>query len=105
MINAEELGITEEHRRGAKSKSDVMRLVLRRRVWRGPRLPKDWAAHHRHVGNYGEVYGRNVGDGSKLKSRGLNSLWSNGGIQYAPPIDSASSSSTKPAITVTYARR
>ncbi len=41
----------------------------------------------RHVGNYGEVYERNVGSGSKLKiPRGLNQLWSAGGIQYAPPI-------------------
>ena len=41
----------------------------------------------RRVGNYGEVYERNVGSGSKLGiPRGLNQLWSAGGIQYAPPI-------------------
>jgi general L-amino acid transport system substrate-binding protein len=41
----------------------------------------------RHVGNYGEIYERNVGAESKLKiPRGLNQLWSAGGIQYAPPI-------------------
>ena len=41
----------------------------------------------RHVGNYGEVYERNVGSESKLDiPRGLNQLWSAGGIQYAPPI-------------------
>ena len=46
------------------------------------------AAHIiRLVGNYGEVYERNVGAGSKLGiPRGLNSLWNKGGIQYAPPI-------------------
>ena len=51
-------------------------------------LTKDWAARIiRHVGNYGEVYERNVGSGSKLGiPRGLNQLWSAGGIQYAPPI-------------------
>ena len=51
-------------------------------------LTKDWAARIiRHVGNYGEVYERNVGSGSKLGiPRGLNQLWSNGGILYAPPI-------------------
>jgi len=39
------------------------------------------------VGNYGEVFDRNVGAGSPLKiDRGLNKLWSKGGIQYAPPI-------------------
>ena len=41
----------------------------------------------RHVGNYGEVYDRNVGESSKLKiPRGLNQLWNAGGIQYAPPV-------------------
>jgi general L-amino acid transport system substrate-binding protein len=39
------------------------------------------------VGNYGEVFERNVGVGSKLGiPRGINSLWTKGGIQYAPPI-------------------
>ena len=41
----------------------------------------------RHVGNYGESFERNVGEGSPLKiSRGLNALWNKGGLQYAPPI-------------------
>jgi general L-amino acid transport system substrate-binding protein len=39
------------------------------------------------VGNYGEVYERNVGAKSKLGiPRGLNELWNRGGIQYAPPV-------------------
>ena len=39
------------------------------------------------VGNYGESFDRNVGAGSKLQiARGLNKLWNQGGIQYAPPI-------------------
>jgi general L-amino acid transport system substrate-binding protein len=39
------------------------------------------------VGNYGEVFERNVGSGSRLKiDRGLNKLWNKGGIQYAPPL-------------------
>ena len=39
------------------------------------------------VGNYGEIFERNVGSGSRLKiERGLNRLWKNGGLQYAPPI-------------------
>src|SRR6478672_628839 len=70
-------------------KPDVMRLVGTEGAYgEDLGLPKDWAARIiRHVGNYGEVYERNVGEGSKLKiPRGLNSLWSNGGIQYAPPI-------------------
>ena len=50
--------------------------------------PKDWAVRViRHVGNYGEVYDRNVGLGSDLGiPRGLNQLWNAGGILYAPPI-------------------
>jgi general L-amino acid transport system substrate-binding protein len=51
-------------------------------------LTKDWAVRIiKHVGNYGEVYERNVGADSRLKiPRGLNQLWNAGGIQYAPPI-------------------
>jgi general L-amino acid transport system substrate-binding protein len=51
-------------------------------------LTKDWAVRIvRLVGNYAESYERNVGTGSKLGiPRGLNHLWSEGGIQYAPPI-------------------
>jgi general L-amino acid transport system substrate-binding protein len=41
----------------------------------------------KQVGNYGEIYERNVGSGSRLKiPRGLNRLWSNGGLHYPPPI-------------------
>ncbi|KPF94161.1 amino acid ABC transporter substrate-bindnig protein [Rhodopseudomonas sp. AAP120] len=88
MINAEELGITSQNIDEAlkSKKPDVMRLVGTEGAY-GEELglPKDWAARIiRHVGNYGEVYDRNVG---KLGiPRGLNQLWSNGGIQYAPPI-------------------
>jgi general L-amino acid transport system substrate-binding protein len=82
MINAEELGITSK-------KPDVMRLVGTEGAY-GEELglTRDWAARIiRHVGNYGEIYERNVGSGSKLGiPRGLNQLWNAGGIQYAPPI-------------------
>ncbi|HEV7440552.1 MAG TPA: amino acid ABC transporter substrate-binding protein, partial [Methylobacterium sp.] len=41
----------------------------------------------RHVGNYGDVYARNLGDDTPLRiPRGLNALWSKGGLQYGPPI-------------------
>jgi general L-amino acid transport system substrate-binding protein len=41
----------------------------------------------KNVGNYGEVFDRNLGDGSRLKlKRGLNALYNKGGLQYAPPI-------------------
>jgi general L-amino acid transport system substrate-binding protein len=51
-------------------------------------LGKDWAANAiRAVGNYGEIYDRNVGPNTPLAiPRGLNALWKNGGLMYAPPI-------------------
>jgi general L-amino acid transport system substrate-binding protein len=91
MINAEELGITSANIDDAlkSKKPDVMRLVGTEGAY-GEQLglSKDWAARIiRRVGNYGEVYERNIGAGSKLRiPRGLNQLWSAGGIQYAPPI-------------------
>jgi general L-amino acid transport system substrate-binding protein len=91
MINAEELGITSKNIDEAlkSKKPDVMRLVGTEGAYgEDLGLSKDWAARIiRHVGNYGEVYDRNVGIDSKLAiPRGLNQLWSAGGIQYAPPI-------------------
>ena len=51
-------------------------------------LTNDWAVRIiRHVGNYGEVFDRNVGTGSPLKiQRGINALWTKGGLQYGVPI-------------------
>jgi len=91
MINAEELGVTSKNIDEAlkSKKPDVMRLVGTEGSYgEDLGLSKDWAARIiRHVGNYGEVYERNVGAGSKLGiPRGLNQLWNEGGIQYAPPI-------------------
>src|ERR1700692_3144044 len=91
MINAEELGVSSKNIDEAlkSKKPDVMRLVGTEGTYgEALGLTRDWAARIiRHVGNYGEVYERNVASGSKLKiPRGLNQLWSAGGIQYAPPI-------------------
>jgi general L-amino acid transport system substrate-binding protein len=91
MINAEELGIDSKNiDQALKSKKpDVMRFVGTEGDY-GEQLglTKDWAVRIiRHVGNYAEVYERNVGSGSKLGiPRGLNQLWNAGGILYAPPI-------------------
>ena len=51
-------------------------------------LTRDWVVRIiRHVGNYAETCERNVGVKSRLGiPRGINQLWSMGGIQYAPPI-------------------
>ncbi len=91
MINAEELGVTSQNIDEAlkSKKPDVMRLVGNEGSF-GPDLglSKDWAVRIiRHVGNYGEMYDRNIGAQSQLHiPRGMNQLWNAGGIQYAPPI-------------------
>jgi len=91
MVNAEELGVTSKNIDEAlrSEKPDVRRLVGTEGNY-GERmgLTKDWAARViRLVGNYGEVYERTVGTGSALGiPRGINQLWSKGGILYAPPI-------------------
>ncbi len=91
MINAEELGITSKNTdEMLKSTSpDVKRLLgVEGNFGEQLGLPKDWALNIvKMVGNYGEVFDRNVGAGSNLKiDRGLNKLWNKGGLQYAPPI-------------------
>ena len=91
MLNAEELGVSSETIEAAlkSEKPDVKRLVgTEGNYGEQIGLPKDWAARIiRRVGNYEEVFERNVGVGSKLGiPRGINSLWTKGGIQYAPPI-------------------
>jgi general L-amino acid transport system substrate-binding protein len=91
MINAEELGVTGQNVDQALQsvKPDVRRLVgAEGNYGEQIGLTKDWAARAiKLVGNYGEVYERNVGSQSKLGiPRGLNQLWNAGGIQYAPPI-------------------
>src|SRR5262245_58983285 len=91
MLNAEELGVGKETLSAAKASTrpDVMRLVGNDGNF-GEQLglTKDWAARIiALVGNYGEVFERNVGSDSKLGiPRGENNLWNRGGIQYAPPI-------------------
>ena len=91
MLNAEELGVSSETIDEAlkSDKPDVKRLVgTEGNYGEQIGLTNDWAARIiRHVGNYEEVFERNIGTGSKLGiPRGLNNLWTKGGIQYAPPI-------------------
>ena len=51
-------------------------------------LDADWAAKAiSAVGNYGEIFDRNVGPDTPLGiSRGVNALWTKGGLMYGPPI-------------------
>jgi general L-amino acid transport system substrate-binding protein len=91
MLNAEELGVSQKTIDEAlkSNQPEIRRLVGAEGAY-GEQLglTKDWVVRIvKHVGNYGEVFDRNLGTGSKLGiSRGLNRLWTKGGIQYAPPI-------------------
>ena len=91
LINAEELGVKSATIDDAvKSPNPNIRRLVGTEGEYGEQLglAKDWAAHAvRAVGNYGEIYERNVGTQSRLSiPRGLNALWTQGGIQYAPPV-------------------
>jgi general L-amino acid transport system substrate-binding protein len=91
LITAEELGVTQANV-DEKLKSDnpaIRRLLgVEGDFGAGLGLSNDWAYRIvKHIGNYGESFERNVGMGSPIKiRRGLNALWENGGLQYAPPI-------------------
>jgi general L-amino acid transport system substrate-binding protein len=91
MINAEELGISSKNIDEAlKSNQPEVRRLLGVEGNFGEQLglTKDWVVRIvKLVGNYGEMFERNLGPSSRLGiSRGLNRLWTKGGIQYAPPI-------------------
>jgi general L-amino acid transport system substrate-binding protein len=91
LINAEELGISQKTLPAMlDSKNPSVRRLLGKEgeFGQGLGLTNDWAERIiRHVGNFGEVFERNLGQNSELKiKRGLNALWTNGGLMYAPPI-------------------
>jgi general L-amino acid transport system substrate-binding protein len=91
MVTAEELGITKANvdEQMKSTNPDVKRLLgTEGKHGEALGLSNDWAYRViTHVGNYGEIFEKNVGAGSQLKiSRGLNNLWTKGGLQYAPPI-------------------
>ncbi|WP_199091335.1 amino acid ABC transporter substrate-binding protein [Bosea sp. ASV33] len=91
MLNAEELGVTQANV-DEKTKSDnpeIKRLLgTEGKFGEQVGLTPDWVVRIvKHVGNYGESFERNVGQGSLLKiARGQNGLWTKGGLQYAPPV-------------------
>ena len=91
MVGAEELGITQANVDDMKKSDnpDVKRLLgTEGKHGEALGLANDWAYNIiKQVGNYGEVFERNVGQGTPLKIvRGLNALWTKGGLQYAPPV-------------------
>ncbi|MGE0340897.1 MAG: amino acid ABC transporter substrate-binding protein [Xanthobacteraceae bacterium] len=91
MLNADELGVHNAKLADAlkSEKADLKRLLGRDGDY-GEKLglTRDWVVRIvRHVGSYGDVFERNIGMKSKVMiPRGINHLWSAGGIQYAPPI-------------------
>ncbi|MBN8981561.1 MAG: amino acid ABC transporter substrate-binding protein [Rhizobiales bacterium] len=91
MINAEEYAVTQKNvdEMSQSPKPELKRMFgSDGNLGEQLGLTKDWVKRIvKAVGNYGESFDRNVGAGSKLGiARGLNKLWNQGGIQYAPPI-------------------
>ena len=91
LIQAEESGVTSTNLTASKKSEDpvVMRLLGTHRGWgQYLRLDDGWAANViGAVGNYGEMYERDLGAGSVMKlDRGPNNLWSKGGLMIAAPM-------------------
>ena len=91
MLNAEELGVSSKNvdeMMGSKDPKVRRLLGVEGSFGEGIGLKNDWAVKIlKQVGNYGEAFDRNVGPATPLKlDRGLNALWTKGGLQYAPPI-------------------
>jgi general L-amino acid transport system substrate-binding protein len=91
LINAEEMGITSKNvDRMLSSKDPKIQRFLGTTPGMGKALGLDdkWAYNIiKQVGNYGEIFERNVGKNTKLGlERGLNALWTDGGLMYAAPF-------------------
>jgi len=92
LVEAEEYGITQANvdELAKTSQDPVVMRILGKSEDTGKLLglDREWMVRAvKTVGNYGEMFERNVGPSSALGlPRGLNSQWTNGGLQYAPPI-------------------
>ena len=91
MLNAEELGVTKANVDQMKTSDnpEIKRLLgTEGKFGEATGLTNDWAVRIiKHVGNYGESFERNVGEGSRLKiKRGQNAQWTKGGLQYGIPV-------------------
>lgn len=91
LLEAEDLGITSQNvDEMLKSENPAIKRFLGVTPGNGKALGLDekWAYNIiKMVGNYAEIFERNVGSGSKLNlKRGLNALWKNGGLMYSPPF-------------------
>jgi general L-amino acid transport system substrate-binding protein len=91
MLNDEEYGVTRanvDQMRQSKSPEIARLLGVEGKFGEALGLSNDWAYRIiKQVGNYGELYERHLGENSPLRiKRGLNDLWTRGGVQYAYPI-------------------
>jgi general L-amino acid transport system substrate-binding protein len=91
LLNAEELGVDSKNvaEQVKSANPEIKRLLgTEGEFGKGIGLENDWVVRIvKGVGNYAEMYERNVGPNSPLKiERGVNKLWNQGGLQYAPPI-------------------
>lgn len=91
-IEAEELGLTpanvDEQKRASTNPEAKRFLGLSDDFSKKLGLPADWAYNIvKTVGNYGEIFDRNVGEKTPIGlSRGLNALWTHGGLMISPPF-------------------
>ena len=90
-ITAEEKGITQDNLDEMKNSKDpeILRLLgVEGSQGEELGLSKDWAYNIiKAVGNYGEIFERNIGVDTPIGlARGLNALWTDGGLQYSPPF-------------------
>jgi general L-amino acid transport system substrate-binding protein len=97
LLDAEEAGITQANVEQMRSSTnpEIQRMLGVKNAdgsaagfGTGIGLSEEWLVQIvKAVGNYGEIFERNVGPKSPLKiARGKNALWKDGGVQYAPPI-------------------
>jgi general L-amino acid transport system substrate-binding protein len=91
LIQAEEFGLTSDTIEAATTSKDpnILRFVgAEGTLGTDMGLPNDFALRAvKHVGNYGEIYERNLGESTELKlARGQNALWTEGGLMYSPPF-------------------
>ena len=90
-VTAEEKGVTSANVDEMKSSNDpeVLRLLgVEGNQGEELGLSTDWAYNIiKSVGNYGEIFERNIGVDTPIGlARGINALWTNGGLQYSPPF-------------------
>ena len=93
LLNAEELGVTQANVEEMKASENpeikrVLGTEADTKIGTDLGLTNDWVVNVvKAVGNYGEMFEKNVGSGSPLKiARGVNGLWTKGGLQYGMPI-------------------